>query len=575
MKQTIFGFCKMRNEVLRGNIYRCLAELERFCDGGVLCDDASTDGTAEILREWAKTHKGWALMEVPADQQAFEKEMQVKQQMMRGLHSRKGEPPTWILWLDADEAMSVDAGSLRTWLYYLPEDVPGVRCHYTQLWRNSEWARTDQGFDEGEFVKFWRYRGDLSFDVTSGTHRNQYPVQIAFDACKIAPFEVMHYGNVGKNLVWKAIMYSGGRGGVDRHISFGHPPEDSMATGEGFDQKEWSSEHPTYRHVPATLPFGCHNCGEPLELYYEERGGWRWRHAEPYTSRAARRPGLPTCMVCPVGPLPPAPFTLDEIKIIRSMGSLKNLSGWFTVVVPAFNRGKDLPYALDSLLAQTYSKWIAVVPDDGSTDDTPRVMREYEEKDPRIFSARYLKNRGGVAMNEIGMALACEFTEFWTRLGSDDWFARDKLQRDAIALQEHEAVFGPFRVCRQGILAETCNEHFDPRSDRPATPEEIREHLLARRFFPGWANVACRTSVLRRVRGKFGSFVDPRMRNMEDFLFNARVSALGVPWHFRPGGLGYWNDMTGTNDKVSASANADRTNHDNALTIACYPTEWA
>lgn len=40
------------------------------------------------------------------------------------------------------------------------------------------------------------------------------------------------------------------------------------------------------------------------------------------------------------------------------------------IVVPAYNRATLLPHALDSILAQTFTRWTLVVVDDHSTDET-------------------------------------------------------------------------------------------------------------------------------------------------------------------------------------------------------------
>jgi hypothetical protein len=484
----IAGFAKFRNEILReGDLYRVLACLAATCNGGVLCDDASTDGTREHLRAWVAARTAWSLLEVSPAEQAFEKEIAVKQVMLDFLHARaRTETFDWILWLDGDEELVHRGGlplssGLRTWLNdFDAHGAPGVRMHYTQLWKNESWARTDQGFDDGSFVKLWRYHPDLSFDTTPGTHRSQFPQQIEYAACETAiPIEVIHYGNVGKNLVWKAVQYAEGRGGVDRHIAFGHSPAESMATGEGFDASSWSAPHPTYRHV-----------GQGTDLL-------------------------------------PEPFSLEEIRRIRSFGSMRALPRWFTIVIPAYQRAATLPRALDSVLNQRYERWLCVVLDDGSTDDTPAVMRRYQDKDPRIFYARYETNRGGVAMNEIGMALACEWTEWWTRLGSDDWWGPGKLARDAAALGSAEAVYGPYTVWRDGRFAEICNP--------PMMPSFIEGALLDGRFLVSWANVAVRTSVLRRVKEKYGAWADPRLRNCEDLLANARIASM-ADWVWRDNG---------------------------------------
>ena len=513
----ILGFAKVRNEIIReGNVHRMLRNLAQFCNGGILCDDASTDGTGDVLEEFAHDHAGWQVMHVPQDEQSFDNELAVKDVMMRLIHDRHDEPD-WIWWADADEWLA-DAKALRS--YVEGHQSPGYRFHYTQPWRTTAWARTDDGFDDGVFVKLWRYTPDLSFDTGRGTHRNQFPKQIPYQACPVAPFEVVHYGNVGKNLVWKAIQYAGGLGGVDRHIHFGHSPSTSLATGVGFDKK-YPAEVPVYRRVPDGL--------------------------------------------CPdaIGHLPPQPFTLDEIRRIRSMGNLRGLPGWFTVVVPTFNRAADLPRALDSLLYQRYTQWIALVLDDGSTDDTAAIMRQYQERDPRIFYARYPTNRGGVAVNELGMAMACEFTEYWSRLGSDDWWGPGKLERDAQALTFHDATFGPFTVWKHGRADHVCAGAWGNTTGTPS------ERLRRGEFLAGWANVAVRTSVLRKVCARFGNFCDPQLRNMEDFLVNARIAHVAEwVWHEGDSGDAFWNCLEGVGAAAgaSASANAEVTARDNVIT---------
>jgi glycosyltransferase involved in cell wall biosynthesis len=46
----------------------------------------------------------------------------------------------------------------------------------------------------------------------------------------------------------------------------------------------------------------------------------------------------------------------------------------FSVVIPTFNRASLLPRALDSILAQTFADYIAIIVDDCSTDSTPSCL---------------------------------------------------------------------------------------------------------------------------------------------------------------------------------------------------------
>lgn len=55
-----------------------------------------------------------------------------------------------------------------------------------------------------------------------------------------------------------------------------------------------------------------------------------------------------------------------------------------SVIVPCYNQAKYLPETLDSIIAQTYQNWEAIVMSDGSPDDTAQVVGEYIVRDTRI-----------------------------------------------------------------------------------------------------------------------------------------------------------------------------------------------
>lgn len=92
-------------------------------------------------------------------------------------------------------------------------------------------------------------------------------------------------------------------------------------------------------------------------------------------------------------------------------------------VVPAFNSGRYIIEALDSILAQTYSNIEVIVADDGSTDDTAEIVRGYRER------VRYLyqKTKGPAATRNLGAAAATG--EFLAFLDADDLWHAAKLDR--------------------------------------------------------------------------------------------------------------------------------------------------
>ena len=62
--------------------------------------------------------------------------------------------------------------------------------------------------------------------------------------------------------------------------------------------------------------------------------------------------------------------------------------------LPVYNGENYLREALDSLLAQTWTDWGLVLSDNGSTDGTPAICREYAARDGRIRYLRVERNRG-------------------------------------------------------------------------------------------------------------------------------------------------------------------------------------
>ena len=105
-----------------------------------------------------------------------------------------------------------------------------------------------------------------------------------------------------------------------------------------------------------------------------------------------------------------------------------------SVIIPTYNRQATLERAIVSVLEQTYLNRELIVIDDGSTDDTQRIINKYQNK-IRYFS----KLHGGVsAARNLGL----EKSEgAWIAfLDSDDYWLPTKLERQMQFLQEHPEI---------------------------------------------------------------------------------------------------------------------------------------
>lgn len=76
-----------------------------------------------------------------------------------------------------------------------------------------------------------------------------------------------------------------------------------------------------------------------------------------------------------------------------------------SVVVPSYNNAPWLPQCLESILSQTYENLEIIVVDDGSTDDTPRILETFTSKSSKIIGIRQ-KNSGVTAARLRGVAAA-------------------------------------------------------------------------------------------------------------------------------------------------------------------------
>jgi len=108
-----------------------------------------------------------------------------------------------------------------------------------------------------------------------------------------------------------------------------------------------------------------------------------------------------------------------------------------SVLVAVYNDEQRLGRCLDSLLAQTFPAWEAIVVDDGSTDDTLTIARAYSDRDPRIRVVQAAHCGPGAARN-IGLAEARG--EWVAILDSDDWAVPDRLALQLAFSRRHPEV---------------------------------------------------------------------------------------------------------------------------------------
>ncbi len=112
-----------------------------------------------------------------------------------------------------------------------------------------------------------------------------------------------------------------------------------------------------------------------------------------------------------------------------------------SVVVPAYNAARYLAQTLESLCAQTLRSWELIVVDDGSSDDTMVIARQFALRDERI-SFRQQPNAGVAAARNAGLFAASPDAWAIMFLDADDVLEPNALAALSAALRAHPSAVG-------------------------------------------------------------------------------------------------------------------------------------
>jgi glycosyltransferase involved in cell wall biosynthesis len=167
------------------------------------------------------------------------------------------------------------------------------------------------------------------------------------------------------------------------------------------------------------------------------------------------------------------------------------VSPFFSVVIPVFNRARELAAALRSVLDQSERDFEIVVVDDGSIDDPNRIVAEIA--DPRIVFLRQ-ENRGGGAARNAGIERARG--RFIAFLDSDDRFLPGHLARMRTELVGTQETAGYARILVDRGRGRTFLK--PPRAILAG--EHMATYLLCDRGFVPTITLVVPSEIARRVR---------------------------------------------------------------------------
>jgi glycosyltransferase involved in cell wall biosynthesis len=128
-------------------------------------------------------------------------------------------------------------------------------------------------------------------------------------------------------------------------------------------------------------------------------------------------------------PMETIPYAFEPV-VLKYLEETKDL---ISVIIPIYNAELYLREALDSVIAQTFQNWEAILVDDGSTDRSSEICAEYAQKD---FRFKYIRksNEGTLFARKTG--LENSKGEFIANLDSDDAYCSQFLEKMVAKLKE-------------------------------------------------------------------------------------------------------------------------------------------
>lgn len=164
-----------------------------------------------------------------------------------------------------------------------------------------------------------------------------------------------------------------------------------------------------------------------------------------------------------------------------------------SIIMSCYNCEKTLNKSIDSILAQTYTNWVIICCDDGSTDNTYSILNEYKANYPDKFVI--LKNKKNMKLAySLNRCLECVKTDYVARMDADDESMPDRFEKQLAFLSAHPECI----VCGTRILI---HSELSKREYTSDTDEHPDKYTLHRHTPFNHATIMCRKEMFDILGG--------------------------------------------------------------------------
>jgi len=195
----IVGMAQIYNERKLGHLERALKHYSRLCDDMVVLDDASTDGSVDLARQYTNNV-------IVNSENNWDKNAETTNKALL-LAKVLTLDPDWIVSFDADELFEKKVlrnNFFRNMLKWAETSGVHSLCFdWLQLWLEDNWYRIDNVLGKVSPPRVWRNIGNLKIDTVPGLHKRLWPVQM--DNPTKINVRLLHYSSSSEDKLYGKI----------------------------------------------------------------------------------------------------------------------------------------------------------------------------------------------------------------------------------------------------------------------------------------------------------------------------------------------------------------------------------
>jgi glycosyltransferase involved in cell wall biosynthesis len=192
-----------------------------------------------------------------------------------------------------------------------------------------------------------------------------------------------------------------------------------------------------------------------------------------------------------------------------------------SIIMLSYNYGRYISEAIDSVLSQSCLDYELIIIDDGSTDGSDALIRDYASKDGRIKFLINPKNVGIASSFNSGLDKCTG--EYIGYISSDDIWERNRLEAGVSILDsrpEIHYVHSNLSIIDDKGMFTGQTVHDLYRSPTGKYSGNLFDTLIRRNFI-------CFSSLLLRSKAITGIYINPDLKYLNDWLFFIELSKKG------------------------------------------------